>query len=387
LHDGDSEPKAGRVNVHADSRALVRDLDDELLAGLADAEAHLAAGVAVCMNDHVPRGLGDAERDIGEELIIGVAVALGEVDCRRPRLAHRSRDGRKLSVEHTRWFGVIHPGGLPLSWTRQTAVAKVRSFGGEDARLTQSAIATPIRDQKGPRFMTRTPRSDVIIQDLEGDRWLVTLQGEHDASTAPALRKQVETIYRTGTSVIIDLSPTSFIDSSILAVLLSAKQRADTSDEKRFGLVVSERTPPDRLLRLAGAMRLFDVYQTVEEALAEFDDDDAESLARWKHRTQRIIKNEQAFRDYNNRRLQVEDIAPTDDSELIPFVCECGDSDCIEALSVTAAEFVQAHAAPNLFLVKPGHVYPDVEKVIVEQPTYAIVAKHAAAVRAADVNR
>lgn len=230
---------------------------------------------------------------------------------------------------------------------------------------------------------TPSPRSDVIVQDLKGHRWLVTLQGEHDASTAPNLRDQVEAIFRTGTSVVVDLSPTSFIDSSILSVLLAAKREADTSDEKRFGLVVSEHTPPDRLLRLAGALRLFDVYQSVEEALAALDDDVA-SRTRWKERTRRIVKNEQAFRDYNNRRLQVEDIPPTDDSELIPFVCECGDTDCIEALSVTAAEFVQAHAAPNLFLVKPGHVYPDVEQIIIEHPSYVIVAKHPAAIRQAD---
>lgn len=234
----------------------------------------------------------------------------------------------------------------------------------------------------GSAFVTTpTPRSDVIVQDLEGDRWLVTLQGEHDASTAPAVREQVEAVFRTGTAMVVDLSPTVFIDSSILAVLLFAKQQADESDEKRLGLVVAEHTPPDRLLRLAGARRLFDVYQSVEDALAEFDDADVASLARWKQRKQRIIKNELAFRDYNNRRLQAEDIPPTDDSELIPFVCECGDTDCIESLAVTAAEFVQAHAAPNLFLVKPGHVYPDVESIVLEQPTFAIVEKHATALR------
>ncbi len=225
-----------------------------------------------------------------------------------------------------------------------------------------------------------TPRNDVIVQDLEGDRWLVTLQGEHDVSTAQAVRDQLEAVFRTGTAVVVDLSTTPFIDSSILAVLLDANRVTESSDEKRFGLVVAEGSPPERLLRLVGMMRHFDVFRTVEDALAEFDDDNVVSLKRWKERKQRIVKNELEFRDYNNRRLQVEDVAPTDDEELLPFICECGNEDCIEALAVTAAQFVEAHAAPNRFLVKPGHVYPDVERVIFEQPTFAIVEKYTSAV-------
>jgi anti-anti-sigma factor len=233
---------------------------------------------------------------------------------------------------------------------------------------------------------TPAPRSEVIVQDLTDDRWLVTLHGEHDASTDQAIRDKLDAIFRTGTAVVVDLSPTTFIDSSILALLLSAKATADASDDKRFGLVVAEHTPPDRLLRLVGALRLFDVFDSVEAALAAFDDDDdVASQTRWRERKLRIVKNEQAFRDYNNRRLQVEEISPGDDSELIPFVCECGDSDCIESLAITAAQFVQAHAAPNLFLVKPGHVYPDVEQVVFEHSSYVIVEKHESVVQAADV--
>jgi anti-sigma B factor antagonist len=219
-------------------------------------------------------------------------------------------------------------------------------------------------------------RSDVIVQDLEGDRWLFTLQGEHDASTAPAIREQLDAVFRTGTAVVVDLSTTSFIDSSTLAVLVDANKVTESSEGKRFGLVVGPGTPPERLLRLVGLLRHFDVFRSVEEALAEFDDDNVVSLDRWKQRKQRIIKNELEFRDYNNRRLKVEDVAPTDTEELIPFVCECGDSDCIETLAVTAAQFVEAHAEPNRFLIKPGHVYPDVERIIAEQPTYAVVEKY-----------
>jgi anti-sigma B factor antagonist len=234
---------------------------------------------------------------------------------------------------------------------------------------------------------TAAPRDDVIVQDLEGDRWLVTLQGEHDASTAPAIRAQLKAILGTGTAVVVDLSTTSFIDSSVLAVLIDANRVTEEHEGKRFGLVVAGDTPPERLLGLVGLLRQFEVFQSVEEALAEFDDENVVSLRRWKQRRQRIVKNEQAFRDYNNRRLQAEEIAPADSEELLPFVCECGDEDCIETLAVTAAQFVEAHAAPNLFLVKPGHVYPDVERVVAEQNTYAIVEKYTTATQEPSVRQ
>lgn len=237
-------------------------------------------------------------------------------------------------------------------------------------------------DRKRPLPLdTPTPRNDVIVEDLKADRWLVTLQGEHDLSTARVLRDQLKAVFRTGTAVVVDLSTTPFIDSSIIAVLVDANRRTEASDEKRFGLVVAPETQPERLLGLVGLLRVMDVYRSVEAALAEFDDDDVISMKRWKERKQRIVKNEQEFRDYNNRRLQVEDVSPTDTEALLPFVCECGDTDCIETLAVTPAQFVDAHSAPNRFLVKPGHVYPDVERITVEQPTYAIVEKYGSAMR------
>ena len=42
-------------------------------------------------------------------------------------------------------------------------------------------------------------------------------------------------------------------------------------------------------------------------------------------RRDRLVKNELAFRDHNNRRAGVEEQAGDDvEDELVPFVCECG---------------------------------------------------------------
>jgi anti-anti-sigma factor len=228
--------------------------------------------------------------------------------------------------------------------------------------------------------MAWTPQpAEIAVSDLPGDRWLVTLVGEHDLTTAPELRDKLAAIFRTGTSVVVDLAETKFVDSSILAVLLWAAEIAEQGPCEHFGLVLGGDGPAARLLTLTGATRMFTAYRTVEEAFAAFDENqpDAAAAQRWASRKKRIVKNELAFRDYNNRRMSAEPVAATDDDELIPFVCECGNQDCIETLMITAAQFTEAHSAPNRFLVRPGHVHPDVERLVSESDAYGIVEKTA----------
>lgn len=91
-------------------------------------------------------------------------------------------------------------------------------------------------------------------------------------------------------------------------------------------------------------------------------------------RRRRLAKNESAFRDHNNRRVAFEE-QTTGGDEPVPFVCECGDPDCVDGLELSVAEFVAAHSAPNRFIVKPGHVFPDAERVADRREPYWIVEK------------
>ena len=95
----------------------------------------------------------------------------------------------------------------------------------------------------------------------------------------------------------------------------------------------------------------------------------------WAFRHARLVKNEESFREYNNRRLQREPVDADDDEELIPFVCECGDFDCVQALLVTADAYTEAHSAPDRFMVLPGHVFEDVERVVSSHDGYQVVEK------------
>ena len=40
-----------------------------------------------------------------------------------------------------------------------------------------------------------------------------------------------------------------------------------------------------------------------------------------------------------------------------------------------AGKFMQAHSAANVFIVAPGHVYPDVERLVSQHDTFGIVEK------------
>jgi anti-sigma B factor antagonist len=227
--------------------------------------------------------------------------------------------------------------------------------------------------------MDEQRRGYSIVTDLPGDRWLVTLEGEHDLSTAADLRDKLRAVFLSGTALVIDLSATTFVDSSTLAVLVDADRYAQDHVGDQFGIVVRPNSAAERLFALTGVRRVFRIFDSVDDAFAAFEAASSREAAaaaeRWQERKQRIVKNEQAFRDYNDRRLQHEPVDATDDREPIPFVCECGDKDCIEALVITAEQFTAAHSAPNRFLVRPGHVYDDVERVVEEHDTFTVVEK------------
>ena len=92
-------------------------------------------------------------------------------------------------------------------------------------------------------------------------------------------------------------------------------------------------------------------------------------------REERLALNEAAFREVNER---IEDLAETVDlkTQTLDFVCECGDSDCMERLTMTRAEYEQLRSDAHQFAVHPGHEYPEVESVIARRKGYDVVAKN-----------
>jgi anti-sigma B factor antagonist len=98
---------------------------------------------------------------------------------------------------------------------------------------------------------------------------VLTISGEHDLSTAPTLRRRIDNLLDDGTATVIDLSPATFIDSSILGVILDGRRRAAEAD---IGFAVVHANGTDavnRVLEVTGLRTELPVHARREEAFTE----------------------------------------------------------------------------------------------------------------------
>ncbi len=94
---------------------------------------------------------------------------------------------------------------------------------------------------------------------------VVALEGDVDLETSPQARKLLLDAVGRGRDVLVDLSGVSYLDSSGVASLVEAFQRA-RKGESDFGLVcVSESAR--RVLELARLDRVFRIFASLEEGL------------------------------------------------------------------------------------------------------------------------
>ena len=101
--------------------------------------------------------------------------------------------------------------------------------------------------------------SDISVT-IDRDRALVVLRGEHEAYSAHKLGRQLEALLDEGVPIAVDLRQTTFVDSTVVGVLLAAKRHADEL-ELEFVLLLGEHTgwPVRRLLEITGLDSTFDV--------------------------------------------------------------------------------------------------------------------------------
>ncbi len=97
---------------------------------------------------------------------------------------------------------------------------------------------------------------------------IVVLEGEHELFSAPKLQRQLEALIREGLSLVVDLAEATFLDSSVVAVLLRARDRASEAGV-RFAIVVDDSTgePVRRMFEITGLAAILPVFSSREEAL------------------------------------------------------------------------------------------------------------------------
>lgn len=102
---------------------------------------------------------------------------------------------------------------------------------------------------------------------------LLSVRGEHDLNTAPELKSRLGEAG--GGPVVVDLSPATFVDSSILGVILEARRHAQQAD---VGFAVCHDGRTDavaRVLEITGLRRELPVHATRDEALTAAADGSA----------------------------------------------------------------------------------------------------------------
>jgi anti-anti-sigma factor len=111
--------------------------------------------------------------------------------------------------------------------------------------------------------------AEAIQVRREGDVSIVSLTGEHDLSTAQALREALESARATSGGLIVDLSHADFIDSSILGLIVSAWQEAGATGA-RFALIVGNGSGSSvrRVLELTDLGSTLPVHPDLAHAIA-----------------------------------------------------------------------------------------------------------------------
>jgi anti-sigma B factor antagonist len=109
---------------------------------------------------------------------------------------------------------------------------------------------------------------ELALERKDSGLAVLTISGEHDLSTAPNLRRRLNALLDEGTATVVDLSPATFIDSSILGVILDGRRRAE---EAEIGFAVARSNGSDavdRVLEVTGLRTELPVHARREEAVA-----------------------------------------------------------------------------------------------------------------------
>lgn len=94
-----------------------------------------------------------------------------------------------------------------------------------------------------------------------------------------------------------------------------------------------------------------------------------------KRRLARAEKNEEAFKQHNERRAKIEEEGGCPPDEPVPFACECDDPSCARPIEIPLSDYEHAVTPPDQFVVARGHEDPSVERVIHQTADYLVVSK------------
>jgi anti-sigma B factor antagonist len=105
----------------------------------------------------------------------------------------------------------------------------------------------------------------VALEQVEGAS-VIALRGEHDLSTGPAIQAACDDAWAHSSSIVFDLAGATFIDSTVVGVMVRARRRAAESGGS-VAVVATAGGPPARVLTLVGINDVLPLHETRDEAL------------------------------------------------------------------------------------------------------------------------
>ena len=118
------------------------------------------------------------------------------------------------------------------------------------------------------------PQFSLSEENLDDQRHVVAVTGEIDLFTAPELKAVLSEAVEAGrTRIVVDLTETSFLDSTALGVLIGAVKRLRSRD----GVLTIVNTDPNiaKTFEITGLDQIFTIRPTRDEAIEALDADEA----------------------------------------------------------------------------------------------------------------
>jgi anti-sigma B factor antagonist len=115
-----------------------------------------------------------------------------------------------------------------------------------------------------------SPEFAITEHAIDGERHVLAVRGEIDLFTAPELKQVLaESIEAGRVRIVVDLTETSFLDSTALGVLIGAVKRLRSRDGALAIVNVDENI--SKTLEITGLDKIFTIVPTREEAVDAVD--------------------------------------------------------------------------------------------------------------------
>src|ERR687893_429924 len=158
----------------------------------------------------------------------------------------------------------------PTTRTRRSSASSSASCARRAARRSSSTYGRRWVSYAAADRPPTAMNFDINTEELGNDAYVISLAGEVDLYTAPEFKEQLlEVVGKGGKEVVVDLSRTTFIDSTTLGVLVGGiKRLRPTGGQLTLGC--SDRNIT-KIFEITGLDKVFPIYASRAEAVENID--------------------------------------------------------------------------------------------------------------------